>query len=126
MKKTISVIGMACASCSANVERKLNSLPGISQASVSLPSRTANVEYNPDAISLEKMKKEINAIGYDLIIEEDRSVAEIEKREYTLLKRRTSLSWIFCLPQVYATRLMPSVVPLVKIISSEEGALINF
>lgn len=95
MKKTISVIGMACASCSANVERKLNSLPGISQASVSLPSRTANVEYNPDAISLEKMKKEINAIGYDLIIEEDRSVAEIEKREYTLLKRRTSLSWIF-------------------------------
>ena len=39
MKKTIPVIGMACASCSANVERKLNSLDGVQQASVSLPGR---------------------------------------------------------------------------------------
>lgn len=97
MKKTIPVLGMACASCSANVERKLNSLPGINNASVSLPGRSALVDYDPEKISLPQMKEAINGIGYDLVIESDRSVAEIEKRAYTLLKRKTILSWIFSL-----------------------------
>lgn len=94
MRQTIPVIGMACASCSANVERKLRSLPGVTSASVSLAGRSALVDYAPDKISLQTMKKEINGIGYDLVIEKDRSVDEIEKREYALLKRRTLLSWV--------------------------------
>jgi Cu2+-exporting ATPase len=85
---------MACASCSANVEKKLNSLPGISSAAVSLAGRSALVDYDPEKISLETMKKEINGIGYDLVIEKDRSVEEIQKREYTILTRKTILSWI--------------------------------
>lgn len=95
MKKTIPVIGMACASCSANVERKLNSLDGIQQASVSLPGRSALVDYDPAKISLEDMKRAVNGIGYDLVIEADRSAVEIERRAYTLLKRKTVLSWLF-------------------------------
>lgn len=94
-KRTIPVIGMACASCSANVERKLNSLEGVTSASVSLPGRSALVEYDPKTISLQKMKDEINGIGYDLVIEEDRSVTEILRREYVLLRHKVILSWIF-------------------------------
>ena len=94
MKQTIPVVGMACASCSANVERKLNSLDGIQSASVSLAGRSALVDYDPSKISLETMKKEINGIGYDLVIEKDRSVEAIQKREYTILLRRTVLSWV--------------------------------
>ncbi|WP_278583280.1 heavy metal translocating P-type ATPase [Prevotella nigrescens] len=95
MKKTIPVIGMACSACSANIEKKLNSLNGITSASVSLPSRSALVDFNPDEVSLTDMKAAINAIGYDLVIEEGRSAVEIEKRAYTLLKRKAILSWIF-------------------------------
>lgn len=95
MKKTIPVIGMACASCSANIERKLNSLDGIQQASVSLPGRSALIDYDPAKISLEDMKRAVNGIGYDLVIEADRSAVEIERRAYTLLKRKTVLSWLF-------------------------------
>lgn len=95
MKQTIPVIGMACASCSANIERKLNELDGINEASVSLPGRSALVDYNPEKISLEKMKSEINGIGYDLVIDKQTSVEEVEKRAYTLLKRKTLLSWVF-------------------------------
>ena len=97
MKKTIPVVGMACSACSANVEKKLNSLAGISSASVSLPGRSALIDYDPTTISLEKMKQAVNDIGYDLVIEADRSVAEIEQRAYTLLRRRTLLSWLFAL-----------------------------
>ena len=88
---------MACSACSANVEKKLNSLPGIKSAAVNLPGRTALVEYNPDEISLEKMKSAINAIGYDLVIETNRSAEAIERRELQRLKRRTLFSWGFAL-----------------------------
>ena len=97
MKKTIPVIGMACSACSANIEKKLNSLNGITSASVSLPSRSALVDFNPDEVSLTDMKAAINAIGYDLVIEEGKSAVEIEKRAYTLLKRKAILSWIFAI-----------------------------
>lgn len=95
MKQTIPIIGMACSACSANVEKKLNELNGINTASVSLPGRSALVDYDPDTISLEHMKAAINGIGYDLVIDKETSVEEIEKREYTLLRRKTILSWIF-------------------------------
>ena len=88
---------MACSACSANIEKKLNSLNGITSASVSLPSRSALVDFNPDEVSLTDMKAAINAIGYDLVIEEGRSAVEIEKQAYTLLKRKAILSWIFAI-----------------------------
>ena len=88
---------MACSACSANIEKKLNSLNGITSASVSLPSRSALVDFNPDEVSLTDMKAAINAIGYDLVIEDGRSAVEIEKRAYTLLKRKAILSWIFAI-----------------------------
>ena len=97
MKETIPVIGMACSVCSANVEKKLRSLKGINSASVSLASRTALVDYNPDIISLEDMKREISNAGYDLVIENDRSVEEINRREFILLRRRTLASWLFAI-----------------------------
>ena len=95
MKQTIPVIGMACSACSANIEKKLNTLKGVNSASVSLPGRLALIDFNPQVISLEKMKAEINALGYDLVIDKETSVEEIEKREYVLLKRKTVLSWLF-------------------------------
>lgn len=94
MKKMIPIVGMACSACSANVERKLNSLEGINQASVSLPGRSALIDFNPEVISLETMKHEINNIGYDMVIEGDRSLEEIEKRSFVILKRKTILAWI--------------------------------
>ena len=97
MKKTIPVIGMACSVCAANVERKLNSLEGINSATVSLAGRTALVDYDPEKITLEDMKREISNAGYDLVIEADRSAEEINRREFTLLKRKTLLSWFFAI-----------------------------
>ena len=97
MKKTIPVVGMACSACSANVEKKLNSLEGVHAASVSLAGRSALVDFDPAVISLDDMKREINNIGYDLVTEADRSAIEIEKSAYVLLRRKVLFSWIFAL-----------------------------
>lgn len=96
-KRTLPVVGLACSACSANVEKKLNSLSGVKSASVNLLARTALVEYDATEISLEKMKNEVNAIGYDLVIESNRSAEAIERRELQLLKQSTLLSWVFAI-----------------------------
>ena len=88
---------MACSVCSANVERKLNSLDGINSATVSLASRTALVDFDPEVITLEDMKSEVSDAGYDLVIEADRNAEEINRLEFALLKRKTFLSWMFAI-----------------------------
>ena len=97
MKKTIPVVGMVCSACAANVERKLSGMEGVDSVSVSLPARRAVIDYREDVVTLEQMKAELNSIGFDLVIEADRSVVELERREYRLLLRRMLLSWLFAL-----------------------------
>ena len=95
MKKTIAILGMMCAGCSASVEQKLNSLSGIRSAAVNLPARTALIDYDEKVITLEQMKEELGKIGYDMVIEEDRNVEAIERRAYTTLRRKVAISWCF-------------------------------
>ena len=91
------MLGMMCAGCAANVERRMNGIEGVERAAVNLATRTVLVEYDETRWSPEKMKEEIERAGYDLVIEEDRSVAEIENRAYALLRRRVVVSWVFAL-----------------------------
>lgn len=91
------VMGMACAGCSANVERKLKAMDGIKSVSVSLPGRTAMVEYDEKIVTPADMKREIDAAGFELIIDEETRVDTLEKNSYRLLLRRTALSWLFAL-----------------------------
>ena len=113
MKRTLPVIGMACASCSVHVERALNGLRGVQSASVSLASRTALIDYDPSAITLEEMKAAINGIGFDLVIEADRSVEAIERRAPRLSIRTGGLSGPAVKP--VAVRMVYDVARAVKI-----------
>ena len=101
MKKTIPVIGMACVVCAANVENKLRGLRGVNSATVTLSTRTVLVDYDPEVITLDDMKREVSNAGYDLVVESDRNAEEINRREYALLRRRTLLSWLFAALTMY-------------------------
>ena len=96
-KKTCAVLGMMCAGCAANVDRKLNSIDGVIAANVNLPGRSALIEYDTDRTSLQQMQQALSAIGYDMVIEQDRNAETIERRAYTVLRRRVVLSWLFAL-----------------------------
>lgn len=96
-KKILPVMGMMCAGCSANVERKLKAMDGMKTVAVSLPGRTAMVEYDEKIVTPADMKREIDAAGFELIIDEETRVDTLEKNSYRLLLRRTALSWLFAL-----------------------------
>ena len=96
-KKTFAVLGMMCAGCAANVERRLNQTEGVATAAVNLPARTALIEYDEQQTSPEKMKEALAAIGYDMVIEEDRNVEAIEQQTYKTLRNKVVTSWGFAL-----------------------------
>ena len=96
-KKILPVMGMMCAGCSANVERKLKAMDGIKTVAVSLPGRTVMVEYDEKQVTPADMKHVIDSAGYELIIDEDTRVDTLEKNSYRLLLKRMSLSWLFSL-----------------------------
>lgn len=88
---------MACAGCAANVEKRLKQLDGVASANVNFAARTALVEYDEGKITPQMMKEEIIKAGYDLVIDEGRSLEVIEKNSYNRLLRQLLLSWILAL-----------------------------
>lgn len=96
-KKTFAVLGMMCAGCAANVEKRLQNTEGVVRAAVNLPARTALVEYDEQVTSPTLLKEALSQIGYDLVVEEDRNVEAIERQAYRSLQRKVLVSWLFAL-----------------------------
>lgn len=96
-KKILPVLGMACAGCSANVERRLKAMDGMKSVAVSLSGRTAMVEYDESKVTPADMKKVVDAAGFELIIDEETCVDTIEKNSYRLQLRRMAVSWVLAL-----------------------------
>ena len=88
------MLGMMCAGCAANVERRLREIDGVAQANVNLAARTVLVTYDPTRTSPQAMKEALSGVGYDMVIEDDRNVEQIERRAYRLLLRRMVLAWV--------------------------------
>ncbi len=94
-RQTFPVVGMMCAACSANVEKRLSEMEGVSDVAVSLPGRTAMVDFDPEKVTPDDMRREVAAAGYELIIDTETDVEDIQRRAFISLRRRTLLSWVF-------------------------------
>ena len=79
------------------MERRLKAMDGMKSVAVSLPGRTAMVEYDESKVTPADMKKVVDAAGFELIIDEETRVDTIEKNSYRLLLRRMAVSWVLAL-----------------------------
>lgn len=66
MKKTIHIAGMNCGHCTSAVEKALSALPGVTEVSVDLASKTATVEVT-DAVSELALTKIISDTGFQTV-----------------------------------------------------------
>ena len=93
IKNTYPVLGMNCASCAARVDKTLNGLPGVYQATVNYATAVAQVEYNPEICSDATLQSAVQGAGYDLLVDTGEDVAdkaeEIRLTRYRKIKRRT-------------------------------------
>jgi Cu+-exporting ATPase len=58
--------GMTCASCVRRIEKALNRVEGVREASVNLATEKARVVYDPSGASLEQMRAAVEKAGYRL------------------------------------------------------------
>lgn len=90
---------MGCAACVARVSGAIKNQNGVLDCSVSLASNSAQVDYDPDVISPEDIRKAVQEAGYDLIVvgddepeEEADSQAERIQEDYYKGLRRDALA----------------------------------
>ena len=102
IKNTYPVLGMSCASCAARVDKTLNVLPGVYQATVNYATAVAQVEYNPEVCSDATLQSAVQDAGYDLLVDTGEDVAdkaeEIRLTRYRKIKRRTVAALLLSLP----------------------------
>ncbi|CAN5661075.1 hypothetical protein BH20ACI4_BH20ACI4_14010 [soil metagenome] len=60
----IEVEGMTCEGCASHIDETLKKLKSVISAKASYKDKNVKVVYNPNQITLEKIKKAINEIGY--------------------------------------------------------------
>lgn len=102
IKNTYPVLGMSCASCAARVDKTLNGLPGVYQATVNYATAVAQVEYNPEVCSDATLQAAVQDAGYDLLVDTGEDAAdkaeEIRLTRYRKIKRRTVAALLLSLP----------------------------
>lgn len=102
IKNTYPVLGMSCASCAARVDKTLNGLPGVYQATVNYATAVAQVEYNPEVCSDATLQSAVQDAGYNLLVDTGEDVAdkaeEIRLTRYRKIKRRTVAALLLSLP----------------------------
>lgn len=98
----ISVGGMSCAACAARVEKKLNSLSGVTTTNVNIATNTATVRFVPGTVTVRDIQKAIEAIGYTASLPVSRSDKEKDrKRQMQWQTGRFVFALVLSLPMFY-------------------------
>jgi Cu2+-exporting ATPase len=104
VKKNFPVLNMTCASCAISSESILRSQPGVINVAVNYANATTQVEYVPTVTDPQKLKAALQAIGYDLMIDESEEgkdqLAEIQKQKADTLKNKTIGAILLSIPTV--------------------------
>jgi len=105
-KTILTISGMHCASCAANIENALKQEAGIKSANINFASEKLYLEFDPIEISIARIQKIIEKSGYGAIEE----AAEEEMRDHhkeakiqevRKLKKRFISALIFSFPIIY-------------------------
>lgn len=94
------ILKLHCAACAHNVETIAAEQPGVEKASASYATGILTIEaglgFNP-----ERLKRAIQEVGYDIIIDDSDPFAEQEKENKKLhakLKKKVIVVWIMAIP----------------------------
>jgi len=104
IKKTYPVLEMTCASCAVSVESMLKSQTGVVDASVNFATSKVSIEFIPGLVQSEDLRKAVQRIGYDLMIDEtassDENVENIQLEKFSRLKMKTYWALTMSVPVV--------------------------
>lgn len=72
---SMQISGMTCAACATRIEKGLNRMEGVEEATVNLALEKSVIKYDSEKLSTHDFEKKIQDLGYDVVK---------EKREFTI------------------------------------------
>ncbi len=103
-KKSFPVLSMSCASCANSTQQILSMQVGVISASVNYANAIATIEYVPTITKPQKLKAALQAVGYDLMIDESEeaknSLEEIQQTHFKALQKITIGAVVLSVPLV--------------------------
>ncbi|MBT2606043.1 heavy metal translocating P-type ATPase [Bacillus sp. ISL-53] len=103
-KAEFDISGMTCAACANKIEKRLNKLNGVQNATVNFALESALVEYNPDEVSVADMKEAIKKLGYRLEQKQEAQGEKVDHRQKEIEKQKGKFifSAILSIPLLWA------------------------
>ncbi len=63
---TLPITGMTCANCASTIERNLNKLSGVNNATINLANERATIAYDGSLVGRDQIIERIRYVGYDI------------------------------------------------------------
>ncbi|WP_457571921.1 heavy metal translocating P-type ATPase [Desulfovulcanus sp.] len=100
IKKVFQVKGMTCAACAGRVERALQKVKGVKEASVNLALETVHVEYDPEVVDVGDLIRSVENAGYgaELYSSEQGQDEDAEKIKLLQMRKKVIIAFCFALP----------------------------
>lgn len=97
------ITGMTCAACATRIEKGLNKMPGVAQASVNLAMETARIVYQSSEVTPEDMQARVAKLGYEAARKREQAeTSEHRAKEIQKHKRKLWISAILSFPLLWA------------------------
>ncbi|MBS4537758.1 copper-translocating P-type ATPase [Clostridium sp. D2Q-11] len=90
-KITAKLKGMTCTACAGNIEKNLNGMEGIKSANVNFAVEKVTIEYDPNQVRLLDMKKKVDGLGYELVLEDSEDNNGIDEDEKKIKKSEKTM-----------------------------------
>ncbi len=109
MKQTFNITGMTCSACSSHVEKAVNKVPGVKQATVNLLTNSMVAEYDEGQLTAQDIVKAVVESGYGASLPDSGSKAksrakpqnQVMEEEMANMKHRMIWSFVFLIPLFY-------------------------
>ncbi|KAI9263188.1 hypothetical protein BDA99DRAFT_559744 [Phascolomyces articulosus] len=117
----LSVTGMTCSSCVANIERAMMKQPGVASCQVNLLAKSAVISHDPSIVGARALANMIEQLGYkaepqannatDTLNDQREAMRAAMQKEMDLLKKRFLWSLVFAIPIIIVEMIFMMALP---------------
>jgi P-type Cu+ transporter len=101
-KAEFDITGMTCAACATRIEKGLNKMGGVANATVNLALEKATIEFNPSEISIGDIIKKVEKLGYGVHQKQDeKEQGDLREKHIKDQQRKFIISAVLSLPLLW-------------------------
>lgn len=113
---TFYISGMHCASCSANIQRKLLKTQGVEKASVNYANEQAYLSFDSSRVGLQEIAQVVDSLGYKANINEENSedLLEHDRTQHLSTLKRKLFVGVLLSAVLIAGSMIPAAPSFIK------------